>query len=222
MAGGAGLLMRLKAHPQLGSPGVQASPIPNSLAMKIDLPEKVLDFSSTNIPEPEVVLGYLPKDTSYAERHYKSADGFEVQATLVLMGADRTSIHNADYCLRGQGLNPDAKSVANISVGGAQPYEMPVSEWKVSGVFQQPGGQKIKVDGVYVFWFVAGGDQTPSHFEMMKRLAMNLLRTGVLQRWAYVSYFSACAPGQEDATFARMKQLITSSVPEFQLPPARR
>ena len=222
MAGGAGLLMRLKTHPQLGSPGVQAAPIPGSLAMKIDLPEKILDFSSTNIPEPEVVLGYLPKDTSYAERHYKSADGFEVQATLVLMGADRTSIHNADYCLRGQGLNPDAKSVENISFGGAQPYEMPVSEWKVSGVFQQPGGQKIKVGGVYVFWFVAGGDQTPSHFEMMKRLAVNLLRTGVLQRWAYVSYFSACAPGQEDATFERMKQLIAASVPEFQLPPARR
>jgi len=41
----------------------------------------------------------------------------------------------------------------------------------------------------------------------------------VLQRWAYVSYFTACLPGQEDATFARMKALITASVPEIQLPP---
>ena len=81
--------------------------------MKIDLPARVLDFSSTNVPEPELVLGYLPKDTSYAERHYQSPDGFNVTGTVVLMGTDRTSIHNADYCLRGQGLNPDEKKIVN-------------------------------------------------------------------------------------------------------------
>jgi hypothetical protein len=41
----------------------------------------------------------------------------------------------------------------------------------------------------------------------------------VLQRWAYVSYFAICSPGQEDATFERMSRLIEESVPEFQLPP---
>jgi hypothetical protein len=48
------------------------------------------------------------------------------------------------------------------------------------------------------------------------------LRTGVLQRWAYLSYFAVCAPGQEDAAFERMKNLIVHSVPEYQLPPAGR
>jgi hypothetical protein len=55
---------------------------------------------------------------------------------------------------------------------------------------------------------------------MMTRLALNVLRTGVLQRWAYVSYFSVCEPGREDAAFARMERLIAASVPEFQPPPA--
>ena len=99
---------------------------------------------------------------------------------------------------------------------------MPVSEWKVSGVVQQPDGQKVRIGGVYVFWFVADGVETPSHFQMMKQFALHLLRTGVLQRWAYVSYFSICEPGQEDATFARMEKMIAASVPEFQLPPAGR
>ena len=135
------------------------------------------------------------------------------------MGADRTSIHNADYCLRGQGLNPEAKKIVNLPIGGATPYQLPVSEWKVSRMVQQADGQKVKINGVYVFWFVADREQTPDHFQMMKRLALNLLRTGVLQRWAYVSYFSVCEPGQEDATFARMAKLIAASVPEFQLPP---
>jgi hypothetical protein len=223
IAGAAGLLVRLQNHPRLGNPGIVAKPVPggtNSLVMKIDLPERVLDFTSTNVPEPAVVLGYLPSDTSYAERHYESADGgFPIFGTLILMGADRTSIHNADFCLRGQGLNPDEKKIVNLSIGGATPYQLPVSEWKVSGIFQQPDGQKVKVGGVYVFWFVADHEQTPGHFQMMKRLALNLLRTGVLPRWTYVSYFSACQPGQEDAAFARMAKLIAASVPEFQLPP---
>ena len=222
IAGTAVLLVRLKAHPQLGKPGIVATPIPGRMAMNLYLPARVLDFTSTNIPEPDVVLSYLPKDSSYAERLYQAPDGFTATGTIVLMGADRTSIHNADYCLRGQGLNPDAKSIQIIPIAGPTPYSLPVSRWDVSGTFPQPDGQKITVHGVYVFWFVADGDQTPGHFDMMKRFALHLLRTGVLQRWAYVSYFAQCEPGQEDATFDRMKKLIAASVPEFQLPPKRR
>ena len=39
----------------------------------------------------------------------------------------------------------------------------------------------------------------------------------MLQRWAYVSYFALCAPGDEDATFLRLSRLVAASVPEFQL-----
>jgi hypothetical protein len=41
-----------------------------------------------------------------------------------------------------------------------------------------------------------------------------------LQRWAYISYFSPCLPGQEGPTFERVKKLIAASVPEFQLTPS--
>ena len=54
IAGTAGLLVGLKHHSRLGQPGVRATPIHGSLAMKIDLPERVLDFTSTNVPEPEI------------------------------------------------------------------------------------------------------------------------------------------------------------------------
>ena len=219
IAGTAVLLVHFKTHPRLGNPGIVATPVPGDVKMKIELPETVLNFTSTNVPEPQVVLGYLPDDSSYAERCYQSAGEIPITGTIVLMGADRTSIHNADYCLRGQGLTPFAKSIVDIPVEGATPYSLPVSRWDVSGVFRQPDGQNVKVNGVYVFWFVAEDDETPGHLEMMKRLALNLLRTGVLERWAYVSYFAPCAPGQEDATFARMEKLIAASVPEFQLPP---
>jgi hypothetical protein len=81
-------------------------------------------------------------------------------------------------------------------------------------------GQKAAARGVYVCWFVADNDEyTAQHWQRMWWMARDLFRTGVLQRWAFISYFSICAPGREDATFERIKKLIAASVPEFQLVP---
>ncbi|MGA9453755.1 MAG: exosortase-associated EpsI family protein, partial [Verrucomicrobiia bacterium] len=220
MAGTAGALTWLKANLRLGQPGILFVPIPGKVAVKIDLPAQVLDFTSTNLPESDEVLGYLPRDTSFVERCYTSPDNSPaIYATIVLMGADRTSIHRPEYCLAGQGFSYDEKKVAEIPVGGPQPYQLPVARWEVSRLVQQPDGQKVKISGVYVFWFVADNEQTTGIVQFQSYLVRDLLLKGVLQRWAYISYFSACLPGQEEATFARMKRLIAASVPEFQLPP---
>jgi hypothetical protein len=222
MAGTAGALVRLKAFQKIGQPGIIATTIPGGLMMKIDLPERVLDCASTNMPESELELGYFPKDTSYARRIYQSPDGFAVSSTVILMGADRTSIHKPDYCLTGQGWDIRSKETVKVPVAGASPYELPVSKWVLSKPVQTPDGQTKSVGAIYVYWFVADGEETPSHNQFMRWLALDLLRKAVWQRWAYVSYFSACEPGQEDATFARMEKVIAASVPEFQRPPDRR
>jgi hypothetical protein len=223
MAGAVGALIWLKGRQQLGPPGIIAAPIPGSVVMKIDLPERVLDFTSTNVPEPEIVSNYLPKDTSFVERSYTLSDGAPpIYATIVLMGQDRTSIHRAEYCLIGQGLTPEEKKVAYIAIEGKEPYQLPAAKWKVSGVYQEPDGRKVRISGVYVFWFVTDQEQTSDYVRFQYSLVRNLLLTGQLQRWAYVSYFTICAPGQEDAAFQRMEKLIAASVPAYQLPPAKR
>src|SRR5450759_865383 len=164
----------------------------------------------------DVVAGDLPKDTSYAGRLYTATNGLQINSTIILMGADRTSIHKPDYCLPGQGWSINEKTVVNIPVAGPQNYQLPVAKWIIGNVYQTPDGQKHEVSGLYVFWFVADGEQTADNYQRMWWLGRDLLRTGVLQRWAYVSFFSVCAPGQEDATFERMKKLIAVTVPEFQ------
>ncbi len=218
MAGTAFALTWFRANQKLGRPGIKAETIPGSVMMKINLPERVLDFTSTNIPEPQVVLNYLPPDTSYAERIYFAPDGFQAQGTIILMGADRTSIHKPEYCLPGQGWSINEKTVVNIPVADAKNHQLPVAKWIVGNSYQTPDGKRHDVRGIYVFWFVADGEQTPDNYQRMWWLGRDLLRTGVLQRWAYISYFAACAPGQEDATFERMKNLIVHSVAEYQLP----
>ena len=82
-------------------------------------------------------------------------------------------------------------------------------------------GQPVKVSGVYVYWYVCDDalSASVSGFQRMWWTAEKLLRTGVLQRWAYVSCWAICPPGQEEATFERMKKFIAASVPEFQLVP---
>jgi len=211
-----------RSNQRLGQPGVLAATIPGSVQMDIQLPVNVLDFTSTNVPEPQVVINYLPLDTSYTSRLYTATNGLQVSGTVVLMGGDRTSIHKPDYCLPGQGWAIHEKSVVNIPVASTTSYELPAARWIISNSYQTADGRKQEVSGIYVFWFVADGEQTTDNYERMWWMGRDMLRTGVLQRWAYISYFAVCAPGREEATFEQMKGLIAHSVPEFQKPPAKR
>lgn len=221
-AGTAGALTWLKANQKLGRPGIRATPVSGSVKMSFDLPPLVLDFVSTNVPEDKTVLDTLPKDTSFAQRHYYAPDGFWVNANIVLMGMDRTSIHKPEFCLPGQGWRIDQKITVGIPIAGARPYQLQVAKWIITNLFTDANGRKQEVRGLYVFWFVARNEETTSHWQRIWWLTRDLLQTGVLQRWAYVSYFSICLPGQEDATFERMKNLIAASVPEFQPAPGQK
>jgi hypothetical protein len=95
-----------------------------------------------------------------------------------------------------------------------------VAQWNISNVYQTPDGQKQAVSGIYVFWFVTDGQQTTDNYLRMWWMARDLICTGVLQRWAYISYFALCPSGEEEATFEQIKALIARSMPEFQPAPA--
>ena len=220
IGGTAWALTELKANQRLGAPGLKTVPLPGRVQVQLALPETVLDFTSTNMPEPETVLNYLPKDTSYIGRRYFGPNGFWADGTVILMGADRTSIHRPDYCLPGQGWQIRDKAEVKLTIPGKPAYELPVKKWIIRNTVTGADGQKQAVSGIYVFWFVTEGRTTGEFPAMLRSMLFNQLRHGVLQRWAYVSYFTACAPGQEDATFARLRELIANSVPEYQLPPA--
>jgi hypothetical protein len=222
IGGTAGALAWLRTNQKLGQPGIKATPLPGQVAMEIYLPENVTGFTSTNVPESEVELNYFPKDTSYVRRAYQShTGGYPIYSTIVMMGADRTSIHKPDYCLPGQGWTINERTVVKVPIAGGG-YELPVAKWTLSNSFLNSEGTPQTVHGIYAFWFVAEGEQTPDHYQRLWWLTRDLLRHGVLQRWAYVSYFAPCLPGEEDVTFERMKNLIANSVPAYQIPPGEK
>jgi hypothetical protein len=215
------LLMRLQANQKLGRPAVKTSPIPGSPRLQVDLPERVLDYTSEPIETDKSVLEWLPPDTSFGARLYKAPDGFEASVNVVLMGSDRTSLHKTEFCLEGQGwkIDRNASSQATVRMERPFPYELPVMKF-VATREGTAAGQRRVARGIYVLWFVADDNEIASgHWQRVWWMARDLVATGVLQRWASISYFAACAPGQEEATFERIKRLIVASAPEFQLVP---
>lgn len=222
IGGAAGILSNVRSHQRLGAPGVVTQPISGTNRLHVVLPESVLDYTSEEVAVDEMTYSTLPKDTSFGNRHYKAPDGFVTALSVVLMGRDRTSLHKPQFCLAGQGYSIDQAASAADSIAIQKPcrYDLPVVKL-VSTKQVTADGQNQIVRGVYVYWYIADDQLSASvsGLERMWSMARRLLSTGVLQRWAYVSCFSVCVPGQEQATYERMKKFIAAAVPEFQLVP---
>ena len=219
MVGGAAALVQLKAKQRLGSPGVLTRPIPDRRNLEVLLPERVLDYASAVVPTEKRVTDTLPADTSFGARLYTNAGGLYISGSVVLMGTDRTSLHKPQYCLQGDGWQ--ITSIERITIPVPRPfaYELPAAKILVTRQRQLPNGQTDTINGVYIYWYVAdrafSGD--PDGRDRMWSMAEKLLKTGELQRWAYVAFLAACPPGEEDTTYARMREFISAAVPEFQI-----
>lgn len=222
IGGTALLLSQIRGGAPLARPGIRTHALPGSIRLEADLPQQVLDYDSERMETEKVVIDTLPKDTSFGQRRYKAPDGFAMALNVVLMGHDRTSIHKPQICLPGQGWQIDEPASKETQVRVQRPYEydLPIVELVVHKTISV-ADQNQMWSGIYVYWYVADDavSASSSGFQRMYLMTSRLLRTGVLQRWAYVSCFTLCAPGQEGATFERMKPFVAALAPEFQLFP---
>jgi hypothetical protein len=213
----AAFLFYLRGHQKLGTPGLRVVAHPGTNTVEILLPEHVLDYQSRPVEVTPMEIKTLPPDTSFGKRLYVGPDGFNAFLTVVLMGSDRTSIHKPQFCLTGQGWAITQSSSTNVSMQKPKPYSLPIRYLRTAIPVRNDRGETTTLSGLYLYWFVADQRLTEQHWERMWWMFKDLLATGVLPRWAYVSCFSTCLPGQEDATFRRMQDFLAAAVPEFQL-----
>ena len=223
MIGTAGLLHHLQASQRLGEPGLvlSSSPLhdPQGIAVgtnSVHLPSAVGNYLGEEEPVARVMLDMLPKDTTYGQRRYKAPDGFWISSSVVLMGADRSSIHKPQICMVGQGWTILHTTPMKLRINQPHAYDLPVMKLDVSKEISNQDGKRIRVNGIFLYWFVSQNQLTADHWDRQLWMAKDLLQQGLLQRWAYVTYFAACLPGFEERTFERMKELIIPSVPQFQ------
>lgn len=216
----AGVLAQAKSNQKLGLPGVRTGPLPGSRNLEVLLPDNVPGYQSRIVPQAAVVTNMLPPDTSFGQRAYVGDDGFGSLVNVVLMGSSRSSIHKPQICLTGQGwtINDAASHEERVPMERPFQYELPVMRLEASRQGQL-NGQSAVQKAIYVYWFVDADRYTAEHAHRMLWMAQDMVFKNELDRWAYVSFFAVCLPGQEQATFDRMKKLIIATVPEFQLVP---
>lgn len=212
-----GFISWLSAAQTLGKPGIRTAEIPGTNRLEIVFPEKALGISLKRMEPGENEINWLPADTSIGRRGYFAEDGFGCVMSVVLMGGDRTSIHRPQICLTGQGwaLDPNENEETSIEIESSRGYELPVRKLVGTKEVKTERGP-VTYKAVFVYWFVEQERVTNQDLERMVWMAGDLMTRGVLQRWAYVACYSYCLPGQEDATYARMKEFIADVVPGFQ------
>jgi hypothetical protein len=227
MGGSAFLLIQRQVWQRLSPPGVKIVPEPIYAVSETNkvlagtnsvyLPPRVLSYDSQPSPLARIVWDWLPKDTTFGQRRYTNrADGFTVDNMVVLMGADRTSIHKPQYCITGLGFTIWSETTDHIRMDKPSAYDLPVKKMKFKGSVVRDG-KRYEVGGVFVYWFVCDTEVTSEHKARMWKMTYELMRTGVMQRWAYVICTSMCLPGQEEAAYERLKEFIRAAVPEYQL-----
>ncbi len=216
MGVGAGWLIHFSSNQNLGRPGVRVQELEDSGKLAIQLPSTVLDYVSEELEPSEIELQVLPDDTTLARRLYTAPDGMEIMLSVVLMGTDRTSIHKPEYCLTSQAWQILDRSTVSVEIAEPAPYSLPMREFTTRRLVQRPDGSAEQWGGVYLFWFVADGRLASGHYERLAEMTWDLLRTGTLSRWAYISCFATCTPGEEKEASARVQEFIAAAVPEFQ------
>ncbi len=219
---GALFLNNLRNSYRLSEPGLKLSNEPlydnkENLAStnRVDLPKQVLGSVSETVNVTHQEVTWLPDDTTFGRRRYRSFDGNEILISVVLMGTDRTSIHKPQYCLTGQGFRIEKTESSSIPIDKPFEYQLPVKKLTMTKEIPTKEG-KVKRSAVFVYWFVSKDQLTANHWERVWLMARDLVTQGVLKRWAYVAVFSLCRPGQEEATYRRMKDFIAAAVPKFQ------
>lgn len=212
--------------PRLGQPGLamEKTPLTNELGkvvreQRIRLPGNVPGYQAVDTPITQMEIDGLPQDTSYGRKIYWDNTGFGAQLSAVLMKTDRTSIHRPETCVYAQGWKVEKSEIIDIPVALPESYRLKATCLILSKDKREPSGEKTRSSGIYIYWFVSENRMAPGHTEAIYYVTRDMVTTGVLYPWAYVSCFSICAPGQEGVLLNRMKRLISITTPEFQLYP---
>jgi hypothetical protein len=224
MAATGGYLQEVSATHRLGAPGVLVGPVPlygehgeMVARQSVLLPREIEGGAGTNLPITGAELNGLPRDTTFGRRFYRSADGFQAMLTVVLMGTDRTSIHQPQYCLVGQNWTIDRTERVQLHMDRPYAYDLPAMKLTTSMRARDKQGQPMMMSGVYVYWFVTADKITSEQGTRLWSIARTMVEKGELERWAYITYFATCLPGREQATFERLERFIRASVPDFQV-----
>ena len=139
----------------------------------------------------------LPADTGLVRKYYSRGDAPPgIQATIVLSGDDRSSIHRPQVCMTAAGHEIANERVIRIPLAGrAEPLDVMVLD--MTKPIQRADGSTALYPSFYAYWFVGKGRETPSHLVRMAWMAYDRIFRGVSHRWAYIAMAGARDPASD-------------------------
>jgi hypothetical protein len=154
----------------------------------------------------------LPDDTGMLKMDYEHATGRKVNASIVMSGAERGSIHRPEQCLTGQGSNLVGSYVLDVPIEGRDP--LPVMVLHLERQWKNEKGQAGKFGTYYAYWFVGKDRETPHHHMRMFWMAADRVMRNVSHRWAYISV-SGQRDLQTDDHQDEIRQIVAELYPSM-------
>jgi hypothetical protein len=111
-------------------------------------------------PGSAVEWSLLPDDTAVIKKLYEQPDRPPLVASIVLSGADRTSIHRPQICLVGGGQEIVATHARSITLPDGRVVRVTVLDLLWRG--QAKDGRTVSRERYFAYWFVGPHHETAS------------------------------------------------------------
>jgi hypothetical protein len=211
----------------LGSPEISSG---QASGVVLSLPRTAPGLvSESGEPDP-VEIKLLPEDTEFAKAvyHTPTQDVSRldlVNASIVLSGAERRSIHRPEVCLQGQGWTLLGSQILPVTLEGGKTLK--VKDLYIEKAVALKSGEKKMLRAHYIYWFVGTDVTTPSHVERIWLTLWDNISRNINHRWAYPSFMAIVTEnfkpediGQRirsnEQTVKLLTDLIKDVAPQFQ------
>ncbi len=124
-------LAKVRERTHWGAPGVKVGPGPLLTILWVAwwrskacfCPRRFWGCKGADLPVTQAELEALPKDTTFGRKLYRM-DNLSVVISVVLMGSDRTSIHDPHYCLEAADWHIEKTERVVLPMDRPYPYNL--------------------------------------------------------------------------------------------------
>ncbi len=155
----------------------------------------------------------LPDDTVILKKRYQHPSQEVVLASIVLSGAERSSIHRPEVCLQGQNQRITGSRVISIPLEGRD--DLDVMVLTLRRTVPGPNNTTHEFLTYYAYWFVGKGRETPHHIQRMIWMGFDSIFNRVAHRWAYIAVSGARVDHEDETYLDQIRQFVSEFYPEM-------